>query len=40
MAGRQRDNLIGMGKKKTVSAHLERVNPLFNKFGKGSLDLA
>src|SRR5262249_58145377 len=40
MAGRQRDNLIGMGKKKTVAADLERVNPLLNKICKGRLDLA
>src|SRR5262249_57604056 len=40
MPGRQRDNLIGMGKKKTVAADLERVNPLLNKICKGRLDLA
>ena len=40
MAGRQRDDLIGMGKKKTVAAHLERVSSLLNKVRKGRLDLA
>jgi hypothetical protein len=40
MAGRQRDDLIGMGKKKTVAAHLERVSPLLNKVRKGRVDLA
>jgi hypothetical protein len=39
MAGRQRDDLIRMGKKKTVAAHLERVSPLLNKVRKGRLDL-
>jgi hypothetical protein len=34
MAGRQRDDLIGMGKKKTVAAHLERVSPLQNGLGE------
>ena len=32
--GRQRDDLMRMGKKKTVAAHLERVSPLLNKVGK------
>ena len=40
MSGRQRDDLIGIGKKKTVAAHVERVSPLLNKVRKGRLDLA
>jgi hypothetical protein len=40
MAGRQGDDLIGMGKKKAVAADLERVDPLPKKVRKGSLDLA
>jgi hypothetical protein len=40
MAGRQRDDLIQMGKKETVGAHVERVSSLLNQLGKGRLDLA
>jgi hypothetical protein len=40
MASRQRDDLIQMGKKKTIGSHVERVSPLLNQLGKGRLDLA
>lgn len=40
MTGRQRDDLIGMVKKKPVAAHQERVSALLNKVRKGHLDLA
>jgi hypothetical protein len=40
MAGRQRDDLSGASKKKTVAAHQERASPLLNNIRKGRLDLA
>src|SRR6516225_1621289 len=40
MAGRQRDDLIGMGKKETIAAHLKRVRLLLNKVRKSCVDLA
>ena len=40
MASRQRDDLIQMGKKKTIGDHVERVRLLLNQLGKGRLDLA
>src|SRR5262249_60787985 len=39
MAGCQHDDLIAMGKKKTVAAHVARVSPLLNKVRKRRLDL-
>jgi hypothetical protein len=40
MASRQPDDLIQMGEKKTIGAHVERVSLPLNQFGKGRLDLA
>jgi hypothetical protein len=40
MACCQRDDLVGMGTKKTVGAHLNRVNSLLSKVHKGRLYLA
>src|SRR5262245_4475208 len=40
MASRQPDDLIQMGEKKPVGAHVERVSLTLNQFGKGRLDLA
>ena len=38
MSGRQRDNFIGIGKKRNSAAHHERVNPLLNNVREGPLD--
>src|SRR5262249_7919902 len=40
MAGRQRDNLIGICKNRNGAAHHERVSPLLNNLRKGRLELA
>src|SRR5262245_33081224 len=40
MAGCQRDDLIGICKKRNGAAHHERVSPLLNKLRKGRLELA
>ena len=40
MPGRQRDDLIGIGKKKNSAAHHKRVSPLLNKVREGRLELA
>src|SRR5262249_32327252 len=40
MAGRQRDDLRGIGKKRNGAAHHERVSPLLNKLRKRRLELA
>src|ERR1700737_2680683 len=40
MAGRQRDDLIGICKKRNGATHHERVSPLLNKLRKGRLELA
>ena len=40
MAGRERDDLVGMSKEKTVTTHLEYVNSLLNNVREGRLNLA
>src|SRR5262249_12388625 len=40
MAGRQRDDLIGICKKRNGAAHHEPVSPLLNNVRKGRLELA
>src|SRR5262249_8031516 len=40
MPGRQRDDLIGIGKKRNSAAHHKRVSPLLNKVREGRLELA
>jgi hypothetical protein len=40
MPGRQRDDLIGIGKKKNSADHHKRVSPLLNKVREGRLELA
>ena len=40
MPGRQRDDLIGIGKKRNSAAHHERVSLLLNKLREGRLEIA
>ena len=40
MSGRQRDDLIGIGKKRNSAAYHERVSPLLNNVREGRLELA